>query len=135
MNWYLDVITKNYANFNGRARRQEYWLFLLFQITIILALLFGGIYMESLFDIQFPYYILGIYYFATIIPTIALAVRRLHDTGKSGAAYFVKFIPAIGGIIFLILMVLEGDRGRNKYGEDPKAPKSFGAYDNLVSTN
>jgi uncharacterized membrane protein YhaH (DUF805 family) len=65
--------------------------------------------------------LLVIFYLAVLIPSIAVAVRRLHDQDKSGAYYFVNFIPYVGGLIFLILMVIEGTPGPNQYGPDPKA--------------
>ncbi|UAB75860.1 DUF805 domain-containing protein [Mesoflavibacter sp. SCSIO 43206] len=122
MEWYLKVVRDNYANFEGRARRKEYWMFTLFQIIIIFILaLLGGLLggaSESVLG-MLP---LGIYALATFIPGIAVTVRRLHDTNKSGWYYLLSFIPYIGGIIMIILTVIEGDRGPNKYGPDPKNP-------------
>ena len=118
MNWYLQVL-RNYAKFDGRARRTEYWMFILinivvsFLLTIIDVLLFGialgGIGILS------TIYALGIF-----IPSLAVIVRRLHDTGKSGMYIFLAFIPIIGVIILLVFMITEGERGSNKYGPDPK---------------
>ncbi len=124
MNWYLKVL-KQYADFNGRARRQEYWMFALFNIVIIIALAFLAGMLGSATNsedlMSFP---VLIYYLFIIIPSIAVAVRRLHDQNKSGWYYLVSFIPFIGGIWLLILMCTEGDSGPNQYGPDPKNPNT-----------
>lgn len=124
MKWYLKVL-KQYADFTGRARRQEYWMFALFNIIIIVALVFlsgmigSATNSEDLMSIP-----LLIYYVGIIIPSLAVAVRRLHDQNKSGWYYLVTFIPFIGGIWLLILMCTEGDSGPNQYGPDPKNPNT-----------
>tara|TARA_B100000963_G_scaffold327351_1_gene315037 strand:- start:162 stop:497 length:336 start_codon:yes stop_codon:yes gene_type:complete len=105
MNWYLKVL-KQYADFNGRARRSEYWYFTLFNILIYFAIEF----ISALIGLPS----LGaLYSLAVLIPGIAVAVRRMHDVGKSG--WFV-LIP----IYNLILAVTDGDAGENKYGPNPK---------------
>ena len=106
MNYYLKVL-QNYANFNGRARRSEYWYFVLFNMIISFGIGFlGGM-------LELP--ILGtIYSLGVLIPSIAVGVRRMHDVGKSG--WFV-LIP----IYNLILALTEGEVGDNEYGPDPKA--------------
>jgi uncharacterized membrane protein YhaH (DUF805 family) len=106
MNYYLKVL-QNYAKFSGRARRSEYWYFFLF--NVIIALAFG--FVCGL--LQVPQ-LANIYTLAVLIPAIAVAVRRMHDVGKSG--WFV-LIP----IYNLILACTKGDTGDNEYGEDPKA--------------
>jgi uncharacterized membrane protein YhaH (DUF805 family) len=119
MNWYLKVL-KQYADFNGRARRKEYWMFTLFNlifmiVTIMLDRSLGMTIAPA------PYgYLSIIYILAMIIPGIALAVRRLHDVGKSGWFYFIVLIPIIGSIWMLVLFCTEGNRGDNEYGADPK---------------
>ncbi|WP_420572336.1 DUF805 domain-containing protein [Kordia sp.] len=123
MEWYLKVVRDNYANFEGRARRQEYWMFILFNFLIIIGLLvltgILGALSESLAALGGIVYV--IYALGVLIPNLAVAVRRLHDTGKSGWMILVSFIPLIGGIWFLILMCTEGQVGPNQYGPDPKA--------------
>lgn len=108
-----------YADFSGRARRSEFWFFHLFQLLfygiiffLSLVLAFLG---QSFFSIVFVLFCIG-----SIIPHFALMARRLHDIGKSGWYYFVVFIPLIGTVWLIILLLTEGDRGPNKYGPDPK---------------
>ncbi|MFJ4842982.1 DUF805 domain-containing protein [Streptomyces sp. NBC_01166] len=118
MNWYLAVL-KNYAGFGGRARRKEYWMFVLFNFIIAVVLSLLGLAIDS----QIPYII---YLLAVIIPTIAVVVRRLHDTGRSGWWILISFVPLVGGIILLVFMCLEGVREVNEYGPNPKlAPQGI----------
>ena len=112
MNWYLKVL-KQYADFNGRARRSEYWYFTLFNILISFAIGF----ISALIGLPS----LGaLYSLAVLIPGIAVAVRRMHDVGKSGWILLVALIPIIGSIYIVILAVTDGDAGDNKYGPNPK---------------
>jgi uncharacterized membrane protein YhaH (DUF805 family) len=119
IHWYLKVL-KEYANFNGRARRKEYWMFTLFNI------IFGGIAMilDSVFGIAIegvgygPLY--GVYVLVLFIPGLAVAVRRLHDIGKSGWMILIALIPVIGAIWILVLMVTDSNPGENLYGANPK---------------
>ena len=124
MNWYLKVVRDNYANFNGRARRMEYWMFTLFNTLIIFGLaLIAGLFAGGFGSDGPPmimFGLIGIYVLAVLIPGIAVAVRRLHDTGRSGWWYLISFVPYIGGIILFIFMVIEGNKGSNQYGPDPK---------------
>ncbi|WP_294738519.1 DUF805 domain-containing protein [uncultured Flavobacterium sp.] len=115
--WYLKVVRDNYANFSGRARRSEYWYFRLCNFLIVLALMLISLLLGQL-QIGLVLYIL--YAIAILVPSLALTVRRLHDTGKSGWFYFVSLIPLIGPIWILVLFCTEGDNGTNEYGEDPK---------------
>ncbi|OIQ18789.1 DUF805 domain-containing protein [Lacinutrix sp. MedPE-SW] len=127
MEWYLKVVRDNYANFEGRARRQEYWMFTLFNFLIIMALaIVSGVLATSL-DAPAFMAIYFIYALAVVIPSLAVAVRRLHDTGKSGWYYLISLIPLIGGIWLIILFATEGDVGPNEYGPDPKKPTNLGA--------
>jgi uncharacterized membrane protein YhaH (DUF805 family) len=120
MNCYLEVL-KKYAVFSGRARRKEYWMFFLFNliITLVLALIDS---LTGTFSSQAGLGLLsGLYSLAVLIPSIAVTVRRLHDTGRSGWWILLGLIPVIGGIILLIFMVLDSQPGENQYGPDPKA--------------
>ena len=106
MNYYLKVL-QNYATFNGRARRSEYWYFLLFNliISIVLGFMGGMMGITALSNL---------YTLVVLIPSIAVGVRRMHDVGKSG--WFI-LIP----IYNLILACTEGTKGDNEYGTDPKS--------------
>src|SRR6266581_1199955 len=114
MNWYLDVL-KKYAVFSGRARRKEFWMFYLFYLIIVVVL---GI-VEWMIGI--PAVLTGIYTLALIVPTIAVTVRRLHDTGRTGWWWFIWLVPVIGGIVLLVFLVLDSQPGDNEYGPNPKA--------------
>jgi len=118
MNWYLDA-WKNYVNFQGRARRKAYWMFVLFNIIalIILGVIEGALGLSG----QSGYGILtGIYSLAMILPLIALAVRRLHDTGRSGWWILIGLVPLVGPIILIVFYVIDSQPGTNQYGPNPK---------------
>lgn len=124
--WYKKVVFENYANFNGRARRSEYWYFTLVQFLILISFVILGAVIGSFFDsalvgLFVGYVVFALYSFATFLPTLAVVVRRLHDVGKSGWFYFIALVPFIGGIWLLVLMCTEGDSGSNDYGSDPKS--------------
>jgi uncharacterized membrane protein YhaH (DUF805 family) len=109
MKWYFMVL-KKYADFNGRARRSEYWYFVLFNYLIQLLIGYIGLY-----TFENPYF--GtIYFLAVFIPYIAVGVRRMHDVNKSG---WYILIP----IYNLILCCTDGTNGPNDYGPDPKRPE------------
>ncbi len=131
MNWYLKVIKDNYANFNGRARRKEFWMFYLFHIIFIFVFAFLGGMISAESDSGFAFILIGIYFLATLIPYLAVAVRRLHDTGKSGWYYLLTLIPYVGGIILIVFMAQNGDVGSNKYGPDPKNPEMDNEIDDI----
>jgi uncharacterized membrane protein YhaH (DUF805 family) len=119
MNWYLKVL-KQYADFNGRARRKEYWMFVLFNLIFaLIAMILDNILGIAMDDIGYgPLY--GIYALAVFIPGLAVAVRRLHDIGKSGWMILIALIPLIGAIWLLVLMVTDSNPGENQYGQNPK---------------
>lgn len=122
MNWYLKVVRDNYSNFNGRARREEYWMFTLFHYIIICALaIIGGLAFAATDSVFLMAILIFGYVLATFIPSLAVTVRRLHDIGKSGWFFLIQFIPYVGGIIMLVFTVKNGDTGSNEYGPDPKA--------------
>jgi uncharacterized membrane protein YhaH (DUF805 family) len=117
MNWYLEVL-KKYAVFNGRSRRKEYWFFFLFNIIISLVLGFiDGIVGTSSGGIGL---LGGLYVLAVLIPGIGVAVRRLHDTGRSGWWLLIAFVPIVGAIVLIVFMVQDGTPGENAYGKNPK---------------
>lgn len=119
MNWYITAI-KKYATFSGRSRRKEYWYFCLFNILISLALGFiDGL--TGNFDPNTGYGLLGgIYTLAVLLPGIAVTVRRLHDTDRSGWWIFIMLIPLIGVLILLYFMISDSKAEVNKYGGNPK---------------
>ncbi len=117
MKWYLMVI-KQYANFDGRARRKEYWMFILFNLIASYAL-FGLDYLFGTQVIPGLGILSSLYSLAVIIPSLAVSVRRLHDLGKSGWMYLIIFIPIIGAIWLIVLDATVGNVGDNKYGADP----------------
>jgi uncharacterized membrane protein YhaH (DUF805 family) len=128
MKYYLQALS-NYANFTGRARRKEYWMFLLFNmifafIAMIIDNILGRAAPELGYGVVYVLYALAVF-----IPGLAVTVRRLHDVGKSGWMYFIVLIPIIGAIWLLVLLVSEGDQTRNEYGENPK----FNVTNNLAT--
>ena len=128
MNYYLDV-WRGYFTFSGRARRKEYWYFVLFHDIMAAAGLFiaGALYSENRTIADTFVWIVYLYILASIIPTLSVTVRRLHDIDKSGWWQTVGLIPVIGGFWLLILMCTDGTVGPNQYGPDPKAIDSVAA--------
>ena len=114
MDWYLAVL-KKYAEFSGRAQRKEYWMFVLFNLIIGFVLAF----VEGFFGS--PGVLAGIYGLAVLIPGIAVSIRRLHDTNRSGWWMLICLIPVIGGLVLLVFMVLDSQKQENQYGPNPKA--------------
>ena len=119
MNWYLEVLRK-YAVFDGRARRTEFWFFFLFNCII-------GLVLSSIEAIVGITSIAGasifgsLYMLAVFIPYLAVGVRRLHDTGRSGWWMLISFVPIIGSIVLLVFFVQDSQDGHNQYGPNPKA--------------
>lgn len=107
MEWYISVL-KQYVAFGGRSHRREFWMFLLIHIIIVLVLGFVWEFLSSVYSL------------AVLLPALGVAVRRLHDSGKSGWWLLLGFLPVVGTIILLVLMALEGDRGPNRYGPPPQ---------------
>jgi uncharacterized membrane protein YhaH (DUF805 family) len=119
MNWYLEAL-KKYAKFTGRSRRKEYWLFVLF--TLIIAFVLGIIDGAAGLASNIGWGPLGgLYTLAVLIPSIAVSVRRLHDTNRSGWWLLIALVPLIGAIVLLIFMVQASQQGENRYGTSPKA--------------
>ena len=120
MNWYLKC-WKQYADFSGRARRKEYWMFVLFNIIVaIIAGIIDGVL--GLINPEIGFGVFGgLYSLAAFIPGLAVSVRRLHDIGKSGWYYLLGLIPLLGAIVLLVWFCTEGEHGANKWGEDPKS--------------
>jgi len=122
--WFLRVIDKGML-FDGRSRRKEFWIFVLFNVLIIPALFVTrflppwdtGLSGAGEVALSIPF---ALYILAVIIPGLAVTVRRLHDTGKSGWMILLCLIPIVGGIIVLVFTLLDSDPGPNQYGPNPK---------------
>lgn len=118
MHWYMDVL-KKYTVFSGRARRREYWIFALISALILIFL--------SLIDEMTGWKVWDegvlslVYSIAVFVPTLAVLVRRLHDTDRSGWWVLIALIPLVGAIVLLVFLVLKGNEGDNRFGPDPKA--------------
>lgn len=127
---YMLMPFMRYFDFAGRSRRKEYWMFFLLNliiITVMTTVLFGlGFSMDPYAASSggpvtwLIFAVMGLYSLIVLIPSIAVQVRRFHDQDKSGWFVLINFVPYIGGLIVLVFMLLEGTRGPNKYGPDPK---------------
>ena len=108
------AVLKKYAVFDGRARRKEYWMFLLFNIIIAVGLnvveqVVGG-----------PGILGMLYGLAVLLPGVGVTIRRMHDTGRSGWWCLIGLVPLVGAIVLLVFMAQEGNAGPNMYGPNPK---------------
>jgi uncharacterized membrane protein YhaH (DUF805 family) len=119
MEWYLKVL-KNYVGFEGRARRKEYWYFFLFNVLIALVLAVIGRVLNTMI-------LSTIYSLAVLLPGLAVSVRRLHDTDKSGWWLLIALIPFIGAIVLFVFTLMDSTPGTNQYGPSPKEAMA-GAY-------
>lgn len=119
MPWFLQVLTK-YSDFSGRSRRKEYWYFILVSLLISIPLLIID-NMTGTFNAQVGLGLLsGIFSLAILFPSVAVTVRRLHDTGRSGWWFLIAFVPIVGDIVLIVFMVLDSQPGANEYGASPK---------------
>ncbi|MFF7329771.1 DUF805 domain-containing protein [Streptomyces sp. NPDC008150] len=123
MSWYLAVL-RNYVGFAGRARRREYWMFVLFNILAAIVLPVLGVTVAILLQagtaleaVMIPY---SLYLLATALPSLAVAFRRLHDTGRSGWWLLISFVPFAGAVTLLVFLASEGTAASNEYGPSPK---------------
>jgi uncharacterized membrane protein YhaH (DUF805 family) len=122
MNWMV-LPLRRYAEFSGRSRRKEYWMFVLFNIIV-------GIVTTALdallgFDFGATGPLNALASLALLVPGIAVAVRRLHDTDRSGWWFLLIFVPILGWIALLVFYCLDGTRGPNRFGPDPKELADF----------
>ena len=135
MEWML-MPYKRYADFSGRSRRKEYWMFMVF-FLIVYAICFALIAAGGGFGTYDPATgtaggpgglgmvgigLLLIFVLGSFIPALAVQVRRFHDQDKSGWFVLLSLIPYVGGLVVLVFMCLEGTRGPNRFGADPKDP-------------
>ncbi|MBD0708704.1 MULTISPECIES: DUF805 domain-containing protein [unclassified Streptomyces] len=117
MNWYLEAF-KKYAVFSGRARRKEFWMFGLFNFLVSLVLV--------IIDNVVGYPVLTpLYGLASLLPSLGLSIRRLHDTGRSGWWILFSLVPLVGAIVLFVFSVLDGDQQENQYGPNPKQPAAY----------
>ncbi len=126
MKWFLEALTKKYATLEGRARRSEYWYFVLFYVLAAVALsivdvVVGTYHEESGFGL-----FSGLFMLATLVPSIAITARRLHDTDRSGWWQLLYFIPLLGAVVMLVFMVLDSQPGANRFGPNPKGVMGSG---------
>ncbi len=125
MDWMLMPL-RRYADFAGRSRRKEYWMFVLFQLIIFSVSAIVSLFLFGLSDPASGamtgglIILLALLALVFLIPGIAVTVRRFHDQDKSGWFYLLNFIPYLGGFIVLVFMCFEGTRGPNRFGPDPK---------------
>ncbi|MDR1381164.1 MAG: DUF805 domain-containing protein [Tannerella sp.] len=119
MEWYLKVL-RQYADFEGRARRTEYWMFVLFNIIFSFVTAIVAVAIMVVADRASAILLSYLYMFAVMLPSMAVAVRRLHDTGRSAWFLLVGLIPLAGPVWLFILLIREGTPGRNRYGDNPK---------------
>ncbi len=120
MNWYLGVL-KKYVDFNGRARRKEYWFFVLFNLIISCVLSAIDVFIGTYSPSAGIGLLAGLYGLAVLLPGIGVTVRRLHDTGRSGWWILIALIPLVGWIVLLVFMFLDSQPETNAYGPNPKA--------------
>lgn len=124
MNAYLTP-WKKYIDFSGRASRKEFWTFYLINaaVVILVSAIYSpglvhhpmgmGVYSASASNFLFAFFVVA------VVPTLAVIVRRLHDTGRRGWWVLLGFVPVIGGLILLILLLFESEAGDNRYGPMP----------------
>ena len=111
MNYFTDAL-KRYADFTGRARRKEYWMFILFYVIFYIAAAVVDVVLGTAF-------ITAIFALALFVPSIAIAARRLHDTNRSGWWQLIALIPLIGGIVLLVFLIMDSTED-NLHGPNPK---------------
>ncbi|WBL21495.1 DUF805 domain-containing protein [Zunongwangia sp. HRR-M8] len=119
MKWYLKAF-RQYSDFNGRARRKEYFMFGLFNALFTILCIAVSSALSAWLETPAFISIYVLYMLATLVPSIAVSVRRLHDIGKSGWMLLVNFIPLVGPIWMLILLITDSDPENNEYGANPK---------------
>jgi uncharacterized membrane protein YhaH (DUF805 family) len=125
MNWIQHVF-RNYATFEGRARRMEFWSFSLFCFVVLVVLSMLDRAMGTMNPAVGMGLLGGIFCLAVLVPSIAVTVRRLHDTDRSGLWYLLVLLPLIGGIVILVFMLLDSQPGANRFGPNPKGVMGTG---------
>jgi uncharacterized membrane protein YhaH (DUF805 family) len=121
MTWFISAV-KKYAVFRGRSRRKEYWYFVLVAVLASGVLRLVDTALGLNFGDRSTYGALqSLWWLALLIPSLAVAVRRLHDTDRSGWWWLINLVPVIGFIVFVVFAAQAGTPGPNRYGADPKA--------------
>jgi uncharacterized membrane protein YhaH (DUF805 family) len=135
MNWYLEAL-KKYAEFSGRATRQEYWMFVLFNFVFSSAASLLDGFIGLTYGENYGTYglINSIYSLVLFIPGLSVTVRRLHDTTRSGWFMLIALIPIIGWIKIIVVLASRGVEGPNKYGADPQGSNSD-AFSSVLDGN
>ena len=120
MDWYLKVL-RDYAVFEGRASRSEYWYFVLFNliVTIVLMVIENALGLLFLATDSGLGLLTLIYALAVLVPSLAVAMRRLHDTNRSGWWLLLTFVPLLGSLVLMVFLILKGTEGDNQYGASP----------------
>lgn len=114
MHYFTDVV-KKYVDFSGRARRQEYWMYTLIYVALLIVVMIVDLTLGT-YPLLYSLLALGLF-----LPSLAVGVRRLHDQDKSGWWVLVGIIPFVGWIWAIVLMATEGNPNPNQYGPSPKA--------------
>jgi uncharacterized membrane protein YhaH (DUF805 family) len=132
MKWFLDVLKNKYATFDGRARRSEYWYFVLFYVLILVGLTFVDGLIGTLNE-EAGIGVLGVLFaLGTMVPGLAVTVRRLHDINRSGWWVLIGLIPLIGDLVLIVFAVQDSQPGTNKYGPNPKGVNGPGTPSPIV---
>jgi uncharacterized membrane protein YhaH (DUF805 family) len=119
MKWFM-IVLKKYADFSGRAQRAEYWFFILFYLLFFLGLSIVDNTLGLLNENIGVGLLGGLFALALLIPSIAVSIRRLHDTSRSGWWLLIGLIPLVGEIVLLVFYCLDSTPGTNAYGPNPK---------------
>lgn len=137
MEWMI-LPYRRYAEFSGRSRRKEYWLFALFQLLV--SMVIGAVFGQSSYMtgegmmaagtlVRGPGGVVqNLFVLVSFIPGLAVTVRRLHDQDRSGWLLLLVFLPILGWFALFVFMCLEGTRGTNRFGPDPKNPTDLGVF-------
>lgn len=112
MHWFIDPIKTQYLDFDGRATRQQYWMYILWYILIYIGIGFVGV-MVGLEELAL------LFSLAVLMPGLAITARRLHDINKSGWWQLISFVPLLGLIVMIVFTVKKGDQEANQYGASP----------------
>ena len=119
MNWFI-LALKKYAVFSGRSQRSEYWFFVLFYLLISVALSIAD-WLLGMYSTSAQVGLLsGVFSLAMVVPSIAVAARRLHDTDRSGWWQLIVLLPLVGVIVLIVFLAQDSKPGQNQYGPNPK---------------